>query len=337
MIPNKQSGRHINPGRTIGGIADRLGHYLAHGGPGTDASNFGEMCERLSTTGYDTTRCSDCRGIGCRRCNDVGFIHTKLRQSRVQCARCAGAGCVACMQKGHRWRQAPDSMFNTVRCSRCKGCGEVPNEEVEDACPSCGGEMSHVPVTVRETGCSKKGKPPKREPVKESDSTPAVDRLRPRHVEQFRADTGDGPEDTREAPPEAFIYSAEHEEQTRAYGEMSRLMLHIRESDPLAAAALEAYYGEDGDRWAPTRWGRVFALWQFTTAGKQIAIDGQRRSANGHGFELRALDQIASERNAEDCAQTPSIHRRALVGEADKAARLLLTRANRALAEAGHR
>jgi hypothetical protein len=206
-------------------------------------------------------------------------------------------------------------MFNTVRCNKCRGCGEVMDEDAEDICPTCIAEMSIIPVTVKETGCSKKGKAPKRVTGTDGDGNPTATRVHSTEWHDAQTDTT--------------------EEETAAYGEMSRLSLHIRETNPYAASALEAYYGPDGDRWAPTRWGRIFALWPLTKAGQALIRRARESSHEGHGFELSDLDTLASERNAEDCATVADMFRRSKISEADRAARALLQIANDALGEAG--
>lgn len=75
-----------------------------------------------------------------------------------------------------------------------------------------------------------------------------------------------------------------HEEQAVLYvdadaalfarqGEICRAMSHI--DDSLKACA-ERYFGPEGDRWARTRRGRIFSLYDFTRAGRRLLSKSPR-------------------------------------------------------------
>src|SRR5690606_33134149 len=131
----------------------------------------------------------------------------------------------------------------TVRCGRCKGTAETlsPNDESAergDVCLDCLGDGYLVPITVRPVGSSKHGKPPPR--------------------------VSDGDDVDLPLPSCSQL----DEDELVEYGRVSRVLGIIRRATPELAAALEVYYGPDGDRWGGHKWGRAFALWPLTSAGQ---------------------------------------------------------------------
>src|SRR6185312_2120368 len=112
---------------------------------------------RDGVAGYQKAcRCSGCEGFG-------KTLAPGLTRQRVPCGGCGGSGvrldgesCGKCLGSGSASLGIPDSVWNTISCWRCRGSGEVPDEDAQDVCPVCDGEGCTVPVTVRETGSSKK-------------------------------------------------------------------------------------------------------------------------------------------------------------------------------------
>ncbi len=298
--------------------------YLAASAIGV-GSNFGEMCERASLVTHASIRCRACDGSGYLVLEPDALTAWALRIAREQssdrrdelrrrlseqstCRPCRGSGYVTPATAD---RAPPaDSMFTTVRCGRCRGCGETttPNDasaETEDVCLHCGGKSFLIPVTVREKGSSKHGRPPKRD--SSSDDDLAVEGV---------------------ATP-AWVDEDALLEMARA----SRVLGHLRREHPAEAAAAEAFDGPEGDKWGSHCWGRMFALWPLTQAGRQLAAEGAARSRGRHGFLISPLDLIASERDAEFRAGVTerNSRRRALIAQADRQARELWRRTSEVL------
>jgi hypothetical protein len=297
--------------------ANRIARYLSE--PGS-SSNYLTMCEVSLSVTHTSVRCRACEGLGFR---DLSKDELALRMQRIAreddaqkraelrdqlghettCRACRGSGYTT--QKRADIAHAMDSMFTTVRCGRCKGCGEAmpPTDagaERGDVCLKCVGETCLVPVTVKPKGSSKSGKAPRRE----------------------------AEDDELEAMPSRSV----DEEALVERGLVARQLDALRHSDPLAAAAVESYFGLEGDRWGQHKWGRLFALWQHTSAGKQLSKESAERSRAGHGYLLAPLDLIAAERDAELRASVRSARRRALLARADVDARHLLRRMQAAIA-----
>jgi hypothetical protein len=318
-------------------------------------SNYGEMAERAA---LDVRRHSS---VKCRACNGEGFLILDERERNIWKRRieeaekrylqvkaeiskalldgraidpqkeldaaadriaaqregmCKASDCKVCATSGYvtarraDMAHAMDEMFTTVRCSRCRATGTArvgylqPATTTENAkfqefgycCDRCGGAAYIIPVTAKEQGSSKGGKPPKF------------------HRKADPDDFGDG---TNVAP--SFI----NEDLLAERGRTSRVLEAIRRSNPKVYAAMSHYNGPDGDRWGAHRYGRIFALWQDTAAGRQLAELGANRSKGGHGHLIPPLDLIATERETEFQNPNQDPRRRALIGQADRQAREL--------------
>lgn len=294
--------------------------YLSRTAPGTQ-TNYGEMCERAAAARKVSETCPSCGGAGYRELTrgelerrsariastKDSFERQLLREelgTDSDCRVCNGVGYV----EREVLRRGFDKFATTAWCGRCRGSGEVRNEDRQDECPRCleyrerGAVVCGyiVPATVKETGCSRSGKPPQRI----------------------------GIDDAAGDPWNAF------EAQVEAHGRETRRFDAFRRANPTAAAALTILESDEGHRWAATKWGRLFALWPLTSAGKKLIRDGRARSRAGHGFTLRDTEVLASERNAEEATSTPNLRRRAWLAQADREARRLHDAAQAALAGA---
>ena len=309
-----------------------LTQYFAGSDGASGGSSFDFMCELAIKISHASVPCRACDGQGFRALTEdelrkwehkiaAETTHHGKKQLREtlmregSCTVCRGSG--ATTQRRADRAHAMDAMFSTVRCGRCRGCGEVliPSDESAergDTCLGCGGLTYIVPVTVKEKGSSKHGKAPHRE----------------------RTDDGDYDEPAGDIGGSWF-----DEDELRERGRVSRRLEAIGQAEPALTVALGHYYGADGDKWRHHRWGRVFALWQDTQAGKRLAQGSAERSRQGHGFLLAPLDLIASERDAEGKAEAPGRHnhwrdlRRALLAQADREARELQARLRRVIEE----
>jgi hypothetical protein len=172
-----------------------------------------------------------------------------------------------------------DSMFTTVGCGRCKGCGEATpptdtSAERQDVClGGCRGDGYIVPVTVRCRGSSNQGGAGGSY-VGDGDGAPLL----------LSAATPEPATDHRE----------EHEERLLVAAELQRLQV----TDPQLAAALASFHGPEAEPWVEHRWGRGFVLWQHTPAGKLIADNVAARSPARSGYLVAPTERIAEARAA---------------------------------------
>lgn len=302
--------------------SESIAQYFASADVAFGGSNYLSMCATAVNISHASVECRACDGMGFRPVDHKtlqGWARRlaeevdpdKLAQIRVTMTR--ENNCLVCNGSGYTTQRRIDMahamhpMFTTVRCSRCQGCGETfpPNDvtaERQDMCLGCMGDMYIVPVTVKEKGSTKSGKPPKREPGGEDDDAVTA-----------CSDWVD---------EDAWVKR----------GQVGRQIDALRRQDPVIGDAMATYYGIQGDKWGPHKWGRRFALWQYTASGQRLAREGHERSKRGHGFTLAPLDLIAGERDADlrlgtDGRTTSEYrHRHALIGQADKEARDLYER-----------
>lgn len=267
----------------------------------------------------------------------------KKRKRRARCRTCQGSGKGPLTKDGDAGR--PDSMFSTVTCRTCRGLdarkhGLLPNRhygsssgelrmrgpriipdpeasgvytvrphprddaaaELHDTCPTCRGDDGQgtgyvVPITVR--------------PV--AKTAPPADEI---------------PEEVHEHFPES-----DFDDPVFDPHDADDFLELTRRDDPHLAAAIAAYLGASGDAWAKNPWGRRFALWPLTDAGRTLASES-RQEAKGTGYP-RLLALCSKERGNEVTAAAGSPRRRVLLARADNEARLLERRVERALSEAG--
>lgn len=300
-------------------------------------SNYGTMCEVAANLACSSVRCGRCDGFGFlgvdretleMRGRQMADEHNADKREALRikwnkdstCPSCRGTGCL----NGTMVPSLMDTTFTTVACPGCSATGKLQltrrGHHVKrlaaligvdlDTCARCHGAGYLIPVTVKETGSSAHGKHPPGSVDVNDDTSIApvrVDSLDPGSV-------GDWADD------EALIELAQ----------MSRLIGRLRESDPTSAVVLDLYYGIDGDRYGAHKWGRLFAVWPLTHAGKQIVAETGRASS----VRLRPIERLANERNRSELLTVPDLRLRSLLGRADREARGLLDRAHRALREA---
>lgn len=318
-------------GSVFGGVQDRLSRVLEHDSSPLE-SNYETMCEGIVAVDLVSRVCRRCRGSGFRlltkrerqkyedRLADIADqlartesdehavklkraaenAREKLAESSV-CDKCSGIGRLE-MPQGH----VSVDWWVTTRCRRCGGSGDIDSEETEDLCDRCAAEDERsesqpwagpgftVPFTARPSpgsggGGSWSGRSATDAPY---EAMPAV-------VVRARDDI-------------------EVEVEAVQYGRVLRWVEELREHEPGLAAAVEAFCGDDGAKWAGHPWGRVFALWPLTSAGTALI-----RDVRGHQWLLRPCDRIASERIAESKSPDSTGRRRALMRQADSQARAL--------------
>lgn len=282
---------------------------------GIVTSNFMAMCEVAADQSTKSAKCRACQGLGFRSGDPFKIAKWQKELGRAnlspqraehlrerlhdesQCRKCFGTGYRETKIK----REPFDSTWTTARCERCKGSGEVMNEDLQDVCPRCSGDMCVVPATVKRTGSSKKGRlPPGSTAMTDSDMRPTP----------------------------GGVWSSEIIDKLPEFDEteldeLVRTARIARRIDPAIMAAVQAWESADGMKWAPTKWGRRFALWPLTQAGKLIFREAAPNSRQRSGFLRRPIDVIAEVRESESRAEEPSIRYASLFRQADWQAREL--------------
>lgn len=367
MSNDAKSSERVSGRVTQGSIS----RFFSGGGKQQGSSNFGAMCESMAGSiqlGHSSVKCRACDGQGYR---ELSAEELQKRARRIAEAQLEVAGadriaddylrserrkeasdaldrlrkslsresdCIVCKGVGYTDPTRSDrgtamhSLFTTVWCSTCRGCGEPvgpmvkleanartyrfyplnptdDSAERHDRCERCEGTSYIVPVTVRSTGSSKGGKAPSRSDAGSSEE----------------ASDGSVYREGEAAPSWA------DEDALAERGRVSRALEAIRRDTPELAQALEAFYGPEGDKWGPHKWGRIFALWPLTQAGRKLAELGANRSKGGHGWLIEPIDLISNERDTDSRSDVRDPGRRALIGQADKQARDLHARMQRAI------
>jgi hypothetical protein len=282
---------------------------------GIMTSNFMAMCEVAADQSTKSAKCRACRGLGFRDGDPfkIAKWQKELGRPNVSPARAQAlrerlhheSQCKKCFGTGYREtnvkREPFDATWTTARCERCKGSGEVFDEDRQDVCPRCSGDMCVVPATVKKTGSSKKG------------------RLPPGATSMTDSDGNGTP---------GGVWSSEVLDQLPEFDEeqldeLVRAATVARRVSPEIMAAVKVWEGPDGMKWAPTKWGRLFALWPLTSAGKLIFESAAPNSRQRAGFLRRPIDVLAEVREAESRAEVPSMRYATLFRQADWQAREL--------------
>ena len=110
------------------------------------------------------------------------------------------------------------------------------------------------------------------------------------------------------------------------YGDISRLLMLLEGKSALACAVIEALYGDLGARWAPTKHGRIAALYHLTEAGKRLLeCDDRERVAKKQppatlAPHLRMANEIEPARTGATVSRERSERRRAGLMRAERQA-----------------
>lgn len=281
------------------------------------------MCTGALAVSHTSVRCRACEGHGFRelslddaRARAAAIAAETDTKAREQLRKDLGAEttCQVCLGIGYTTQRradrasAMDTMWTTVRCGRCRGCGEVltptdTSAERQDACLGCGGAAYIVPVSVKESGSTKNGRASRRESAGIGDNMPDADPIEP--------------------------YSYEPEPDV-SRGRIGAELDLARATDPQLAAALASYFGPEGDRWVNHRWGRGFAVWQHTPLAPQLAHHAAELSRRGSGHLCDVTALLTSAREQHERGQLPATRDgsmvRVLLGRVDVEARDLLQR-----------
>lgn len=338
MAADKQSNDHRAAARALASVK-AVRDLLQDEAP-TVESNYHEMVRRVVTTGRRSKPCGSCRGRCfrtvsqatldryekkiskatsptrreqlreelrdlslCRTCNGSGL--SPATSTATLCDACKASGrnrdgstCKAC--RGQRVVRLGeyDDFFTTAECSRCRGCGEVLDDELQDVCPLCSGASCTVPATVKEKAGAGGG------------------------------GLGGSGEDYQGGSAAGRTIAHDVNDPAHEY----RSQVRIREADSEALQVLRIFHGAVGDKWGASRWLRIFALWPYTMAGKQILEEARRQSLRtelkGAGYLKDEHEFLSELRAAEMASERPNFPLRVRFSEADDQARRILSAAN---------
>jgi hypothetical protein len=237
-----------------------------------EKSTFGPIVQKIAMDGYASTTCGTCDGAGiidegggvtlddkCRGCSGSGREPHKAGREQRWCLTCGGLG-----------REPPYEVEVKMGgwCPSCRGTGSgcVERKSVRRArCVWCRPDP-YVASTDERTG----------EVTKALMITAWV----PRHCCPNCLGVGDAPITAKPVAKgdEAGGVIGNDTALTR-FAITSRRADAVKAISPALHAALEAFYGDMGSRWALTQFGRLFALSHLTPAGKTLARIGIQTGA----------------------------------------------------------
>ncbi len=276
--------RQRRPREVSGQDEASLSWFFGQGLSIYDKSTFGPIVEKIQLDGYSSTVCGKCDGAGI--IEEKGGVTLDDK-------------CQSCDGSGLHPRKAGESQ---KWCLTCDGLGRVvPYEVVLDGggwCPSCKGTGSGCVErrALRRQRCSWC----KPDPIVVANETlggttkyEIVAARVPTHCCPNCLGTGDEPLTAKrmQKDDEGGGVLGNDTALTR-FAITSRRADRVKAISPALHAALEAFYGDVGNRWARTPFGRMFALYHLTSAGKKLArmgIENPDRKVTGKTKKKKAL------------------------------------------------
>jgi hypothetical protein len=312
-------------------LRERIARHLATDGT---VSNFEAVCDRIERRrGAPQIECPDCDGLGFM---PLSTQDLKAFSRRIAEKQEAGANWETIDRERRRLNR--ESM-----CPKCRGTCYVRNTGQGDelppdtmfttiACPDCRGRMkTKQGGTLRGASCGEKF-PPTDASAEHGDACPKClgDAYIVKHVARPKTKSG-----------EIYKYAEEYEEFPMRLGQKAAaspenpaaVVAEIEQEDPVLAAATMALLGPTGDEWALHQWGRRFALWPLTDAGRQLIAEHPTDGLELDAYQ-RSLRAAQEARLSEVQAERGNPRRRALLGLADSQARQLEQRVERAIRKA---
>jgi hypothetical protein len=238
-----------------------------------EKSTFGPIVEKIAMDGYASAECGKCGGSGILE--DGGFrLESKCRGcggSRLQ-PRKAGEPQQWCLTCGGLGREMPYEVEceHGGWCPTCRGTGGSSVERRAIRRPRCSWcrPEPYVFFTDERTGGTTRA--------------PLITAWVPRHACPNCLSTGDEPITAKPVlvPDEGGGALGADEALTR-FAITSRRAGSVKDVSPALHAALASFYGDVGSRWALTQFGRLFALYHLTPAGKKLARMGIETAEKG--------------------------------------------------------
>lgn len=253
--------------------ADELQLIWYFGDLGTrfERSVFGAMLEQVELMGAFSKKCSVCAGTGIVDAGGFGLVLEEAKRSRMVLAE-TGIGAIPDETK--RWEHVERDIARGGWCKPCRGTGALPSKAKGwrgSICEMCDGKR-RVPrfEIMREAGV--------RPMVVEMPTDPCPDCLstgrRPLSARPMLAPNGS----TRGAPDDVIL---------NRFAIISRRLALVNTRRALWFKALQAYYGDVGQRWALEEQGRIFALYNLTPSGRKLARWAEGRSTLGKGSQMQ--------------------------------------------------
>lgn len=231
-----------------------------------EKSTFGPIVEKIAMDGFSSTTCVKCDGAGilddggirledkCPSCKASGLHPRKDGERQQWCLTCDGKGRVPPYE---------ETVEHGGWCPLCRGTGSGSVERRarrRARCSWCRPDL-HVKVTDERTGGVV--------------SLPLALAVVPSSCCPNCLGTGDEPISAKpiQKDTEGGGVIGDDAALTR-FAITSRRCDAVKAISPALHAALEAFYGDVGHRWAGSGFGRMFALCHLTPAGKTLARMG---------------------------------------------------------------
>jgi hypothetical protein len=310
-----------------------------------EKSTFGPIVQKIAMDGYASTVCGTCDGGGiieegggvtledkCRGCGGSGREPHKAGREQRWCITCDGIGretpyevelprggwCPSCHGTGTGSVERA-----ALRRPRCRWCKPEPFEPetkltdeqvVEIRCSTA--KVTEIAdtydVSRQQIWNIRKGrqrsKPYMRAPIQVA--------WVPRHCCPNCLGTGDEPITVEPlgSTEEASGVIGSDTALTR-FAITSRRVDAVKAISPALHAALEAFYGDMGSRWALTSFGRLFALSHLTPAGKQLARAGIPTGApKVKAKKKKKGSKPAKKKRADDAVESVQLNAQERIG-----------------------
>lgn len=228
-----------------------------------EKSTFGPIVQKIALDGYTSTVCDNCDGQG-----TVEKGGTRLED---RCPTCDGSR--------YQPRKTDPNAKPLEWCNTCGGMGRVPPYEVETTwgwCTSCRGTGAGcVEKQAKRRPRCRLCRP---EPYAKDEATGERFALSyawvPRHACWGCFGTGDEPLSAQPVQPADSGGSGvlANDAALTTFAITSRRADKVKARSPALHAALAAFYGDTGARWALTDFGRLFSLYHLTPAGQRLVI-----------------------------------------------------------------
>lgn len=322
-----------------------LSWYFGQGLSIYEKSTFGPIVQKIAMDGYSSTICERCQGGGiideaggvtledkCRGCDGSGREPHKPGREERWCITCGGIG------------REPPYEVELPRggwCPNCRGTGSGCVERAAQLRPRC--RWCRPEPFEPETKLTEEQVAEIRASAAKGRELAELHGVSERHIRRIRNGY------QRESPyPGAPIHAAwvpRHccpnckgtgEEPLTAeplgsdedgggvlgndaaltrFAITSRRAGAVKEISPTLHAALEAFYGDVGSRWALTQFGRLFALSHLTPAGKTLARMGIPTDAQKKKSKKKKKGKAAQKKTrADDAIESVQLNAQERIG-----------------------
>lgn len=305
-VPREESRARPRRREITGHDEAALSWFFGQGLSIYEKSTFGPIVEKIASDGFASTVCGRCDGGGiledggirledkCKGCGGDGRHPRKAGESQIWCLTCDGKGRVLPYEL---------EVEHGGWCPACRGTGSGSVERRAMRRTRCGWCRPDPWVTATD------------ERTGDSIKLALVTAWVPRHCCPNCLGTGDEPITVRQVQKadEAGGVIGNDAALTR-FAITSRRADAVKAISPALHAALEAFYGDVGHRWAQSSFGRMFALFHLTPAGKTLARmglpkdDAPKKRKKGKGKKQKA------EKNHDDALAAVQLNAQERIG-----------------------